>query len=107
MSRASWLSGAAAPGPRRPAPAPVTVAPEPEPPPAVAEPVTPLPATHPVPPADLAARLTLALELLEAPLPPPVPGAATYRRRNQVGHALDQARAALRRAVELARPPRG
>src|SRR3954454_1504215 len=105
MSRASWLSGAAAPGPRRPAPAPVTMAPEPEPPP-VAEPATVRPAPRPAPPADLPSRLAQALALLGGPPPEPVrpyAGAGARRRHNRLQHALDTARSALRRAAELAR----
>src|SRR4051812_21699834 len=103
MSRASWLTGEAAPRPRRPAP--VTVVPEPGPPPAVAEVVTPRPAPEPAPPPDLPSRLAMALELIEAPPDPPASYAGTdaHRRANKLGHALDTARAALRRALELAR----
>jgi hypothetical protein len=67
--------------------------------------VTPPPAPKAPPPADLASRLAQALELLEVPLDPPRPYAGTgaHRRANKLGHALDQARAAVRRAQELAR----
>ena len=103
MSRASWLTGEAAPRPRRPAP--VTVASEPGPPPLAAEVVTPRPAPKPALPPDLASRLAQAFELLDAPPDPPVPyaGAGAHRRANKLGHALEQARAAVRRALELAR----
>ena|SRR5690242_13420176 len=103
MTRASWLTGEAASRPRRPAP--VTVAPEPGPPPLVAEVVTPRPAPKPAPPADLPPRLAQALELLEgAALEPvrPYAGTGAHRRHNQLQHALDTARSALRRAQALA-----
>ena|SRR5690348_17576130 len=104
MARASWLAGEAAARPRRPAP--VTVAPEPGPPPAIAEVVAVRPTPKPAPPADLPSRLAQALALLEGAAPEPVrpyAGAGAHRRHNQMQHALDTARSALRRALELAR----
>src|SRR4051794_5748436 len=78
--------------PRRPEPvlaATVAPAPEPEPSP-VAEPETPRPAPGSASPTDLASRLTLALELLGAPLPPVrLAGAGAGRRANKLGHAID------------------
>ena len=103
MSRASWLSGEAT-RPRRPTSAPVTVVPEPELPPVVAEPVMVQPVPRPAPSADLPSRLAQALALLEDAAPvKPYAGTGTHRRHNQVVHALDTARNALRRAQELAR----
>jgi hypothetical protein len=70
----------------------------------VAEPAT-VPSVERPPPAGLPSRLARVLELLEAPteLPTSHVTAGAHRRANKLGHALDQARAAVRRALELAR----
>jgi hypothetical protein len=111
MTRPGWLAGTAAPEPkpRRPLPLPAKPAAEPPPDPApvtveyVAEPAPP---TRPAPPSppDPAARLRQALELLDGADLGPLPAFAMSgqrRRHNQVGHAVEQARVYLRRAVEL------
>src|SRR5690349_17995679 len=96
MTRAGWAGRR-----RRPAPVPAAEAePPPEPPP-------------PRPPskaeaaalADPVARMRQALVLLDGAELEPTPAYAfgtVRRRRKRVGHSLAQARAALRRALELA-----
>src|SRR4051812_17793112 len=110
MARPAWLSEKATPERRRPVGMPPPPVPLPGDPPAAA----PEPAPAPRPPskveaaalAEPVARMRQALALLEGAdlAPAPTYAFGTVRRRsNQVGHSLDQARAALRRALELAR----
>ena len=96
------LAWARPPDPVRAATVAPASASDPGPPP-VTELVVTRPAPVLAPPADLPSRLAQALELLEAPLPPVrLAGAGAPRRANKLGHALEQARAALPRAAALA-----
>src|SRR4051812_30789968 len=109
MARPAWLSEKATPERRRPVGMPPPLVPLPGDPPAAApDPLPPRPPSQ-VEAAALAepvARMRQALALLEGAdlAPAPTYAFGTVRRRsNQVGHSLAQARAALRRALELAR----
>ena len=110
MPRPAWLSEQTDPQPRRSVGMLPPLVPPPGEPPATA----PDPSPPPRPPskaeaaalADPVARMRQALALLEGAdlaAPPPYAFGTVRRRRNQVGHSLAQARAALRRALELAR----
>src|SRR4051812_41480335 len=114
MTRPTWVRGQATPEERRPVGMPPPLVPPPGNPPAEAPAPAPAPASPPRPPskaeaaalAEPVARMRQALALLDGAdlaAAPPYAFGTVRRRRNQVGHCLDQARAALRRALELAR----
>src|SRR4051794_25818132 len=112
MTRPTWVRGQATPEERRPVGMPPPLVPPPGDPPAAAPEPAPAPPSPPRPPskveaaalAEPVARMRQALALLEGAALAPAPAYAfgTVRRRgNQVVHSLDQAKAALRRPLEL------